>query len=333
MGYIRDRWKDPARVGKGRRWQVKYRVDGRERDGGSFDNKEVAKRRLVELEAAVLRGRWVDIADRTTVAEAARVYAETRPYRPATVQMVNGYIVNHIEPTSLGSRRLVTVRPSDVQAWVTERSTKMAPSTLRALVKFVRAVFAAAVLDHRIARSPFVRITLPRHEQGRIVPLTVDQVQQLADAVPAKYRAMVVAQAGLGLRIGELLALRVADVDFLRKSVRVEHQIDKRTRERVPPKTPRSRRAVPLPDVVAVALAEHIRNHPPITCHDFSREWCTSGFGPDSCPYLLKPRSPYLSCVPCRSLPDPLCRCPGAAHGRPHRTRGPPGWPSYLIPP
>ena len=61
---------------------------------------------------------------------------------------------------------------------------------------------------------------------------------------------MVVAQAGLGLRIGELLALRVEDVDFLRRTVRVEDQIDRQTRERVPPKTPRSRRTVPLPDVV-----------------------------------------------------------------------------------
>jgi integrase len=74
---------------------------------------------------------------------------------------------------------------------------------------------------------------------------------------------MVVAQSGLGLRIGEMLALRLEDVDFLRRTVRVEHQIDKRTRERVPPKTPRSRRTIRLPTVVAEALAEHIRDFPP----------------------------------------------------------------------
>jgi integrase len=48
----------------------------------------------------------------------------------------------------------------------------------------------------------------------RIVPLTVDQVRALADAMPPRNRAMVIAQAGLGLRLGELLALRVQDVDF-----------------------------------------------------------------------------------------------------------------------
>ncbi|MGI8798164.1 MAG: tyrosine-type recombinase/integrase [Pseudonocardia sp.] len=73
---------------------------------------------------------------------------------------------------------------------------------------------------------------------------------------------MVITQAGLGLRIGELLALRQSDVDFLRRTVRVEHQIDKRTRQQVASKTARSRRTLPLPDVVSVALAEHVRQFP-----------------------------------------------------------------------
>jgi hypothetical protein len=56
MGHIRDHWKDSTRKGKGKRWQVKYRKDGRELDGDSYSNKEVAKRRLIELEASVHRG-------------------------------------------------------------------------------------------------------------------------------------------------------------------------------------------------------------------------------------------------------------------------------------
>src|SRR5688500_4890716 len=145
MGYIRDRWREPGRKGKGLRWQVKYQVDGRERDGGSFDNRDVARRKLVELEASVHRGQWVDLNDRTIVAEACKTYAATRPYGPATAQRGDGFIRNHVEGTALGGMRLVAVRTSDVQGWVTERSARMAPTTLRTLVKFVRAVFAAAV--------------------------------------------------------------------------------------------------------------------------------------------------------------------------------------------
>ena len=71
-------------------------------------------------------------------------------------------------------------------------------------------------------------------------------------------KAMVLTQAGLGLRVGELLALRVEDVDFLRRTVRVEWQIAPGTQQRAEPKPSRSRRTVPLPRVVADALAEHI---------------------------------------------------------------------------
>jgi hypothetical protein len=66
---------------------------------------------------------------------------------------------------------------------------------------------------------------------------------------------MVLMQAGLGLRVD--------DVDFLRRTVRVEHQADPDTLDLVPPKTVRSRRTIPLPEVVANALAAHLAAYPP----------------------------------------------------------------------
>ena len=263
MGHVRDRWRDPARRGKGLRWQVKYTVDGREKDGGSFDNKDIAKRKLVELEANVQRGQWVDPTDRTTVTELFRGYVATRMHKPSTEQRIDGLIRNHVEVTKLGSRRAAAVKPSEIQAWVSDRAQLLAPATTRVLVKVVRAAFSAAVLDRIVPVSPFQRIALPKVERPRVVPLTVAQVLALAALIGLRYRAMVITQAGLGLRIGELLALRVGDVDFLNRTVRIEHQIDKRTRQRVPPKTPRSRRTLPLPGVVSLELAAHIRRITP----------------------------------------------------------------------
>jgi integrase len=91
----------------------------------------------------------------------------------------------------------------------------------------------------------------------------VAQVRALAEAMPGRVRAMVYVQAGLGLRVGEL-ALRVQDINFLGRTVRVEHQLERGTRARVEPKTPRSRRTIPLPAMVAEKLAAHIAAHPPL---------------------------------------------------------------------
>ncbi len=65
------------------------------------------------------------------------------------------------------------------------------------------------------------QIRLPRETRSKVVPLTVEQVQRLADAMPPRCRAMVVTQSGLGLRVGELWGLTIEDVDFLRRVVHV----------------------------------------------------------------------------------------------------------------
>jgi integrase len=268
VGHIEDRWytkgkKPTARHGTGKRYRVRYIADGRERSGGAFDRKTDADRRLTDLRADLLRGQWVDPTDRTSVVEYARMYAATRPHSERTAARVASMLHNHLEGTALGGRRIAAVRPSEAQAWVTDRARVLKPSTLRNLVSLVRSVFTAAALDRLISTSPFARVTLPRYDRERVVPLTIDQVRALADVMAPQYRAMILTQAGLGLRVGELFALRVCDVDFLRRTVRIVHQISQKTRERVPPKTPRSRRTVPLPAMAAVALSEHIREFPP----------------------------------------------------------------------
>src|SRR6185437_475184 len=85
-------------------------------------------------------------------------------------------------------------------------------------------LFAAAVEDRVVAVSPCRRIQLPKDADEEVVPPTVEQVAKAVDAAPDRYRAAVVLLAGAGLRIGELLGVRVTDVDFLRRTIRVERQ-------------------------------------------------------------------------------------------------------------
>ena len=76
-------------------------------------------------------------------------------------------------------------------------------------------------------------------------------------------RAMILTQAGLGLRISELEGLRVQDVDFLRREVHVRVQLNRR-RKLVDLKTKNSAGVVPLPERVAGVLAGQIRDFPPL---------------------------------------------------------------------
>lgn len=154
-----------------------------------------------------------------------------------------------------------SVRHSDVQALVKACSETLAPGTVRNVYDVLARVFAAAVDDRVVASTPCRRIVLPRLEDAEIVPPSVEQIVALAGSVEPRYRGAVVLLAGSGLRIGELLGARVADVDFLRRSVRVERQ---RLQDGsiAPTKTGKSVRTVPLGQVVVDELAAHLAAYP-----------------------------------------------------------------------
>lgn len=227
-----------------------------------FPTRAAAKRWEAEQLAARERGQFI-APSKLTVTDYAYQWAAGRPHRTGTAQRVESMIRMHLESTALGKRRLSAVRPSEVQAWATDRSRVLAPSTMRLMLSLVRAVFNSAVLDRLIALSPVVRVQLPEYEREKIVPLTVEQVQSFADAVPPRCRAAIIAQGGLGLRLSELLGLRAEDVKFLERVVTIRVQRDRHTMQLVAPKTARSRRTIPLPQVVADALAEHIATYEP----------------------------------------------------------------------
>lgn len=248
----------------GKRWRARWYDPSGKECAKDFDLKRDANRHAADMEASKARGTYIDPTDKTTVIEYAHRWAEGRPHNARTARKLASTLKNHVEATSLGKRRLSSVLPSDAQAWATGRSKVLASSTLANVVYTLSSIFKAAQRDRLIGSTPFVSITLPEATHIRLVPLTVAQVRQLADAVPARCRAMVIVQAGLGLRIGELMALRKQDVNFLKRTVRIEWQIPPNGTEREEPKTPLSKRTLPAPQFVLDELAVHIATWPPL---------------------------------------------------------------------
>jgi hypothetical protein len=65
-------------------WDVRYRdPDGRQRKK-TFSKRADADRFSATVEADKARGQYVDLSDRTTVAEYARSWAANRPHRAST---------------------------------------------------------------------------------------------------------------------------------------------------------------------------------------------------------------------------------------------------------
>ncbi len=103
--------------------------------------------------------------------------------------------------------------------------------------------------------------------KSRVEPLDTEIVLALADAVPNRYRALVLLAAGSGMRQGECFGLTADRIDFLRRIVHVDRQlvtVSGRAPFLGPPKTPASVRTIPLPTVVVDALAAHLAAYPPL---------------------------------------------------------------------
>lgn len=98
---------------------------------------------------------------------------------------------------------------------------------------------------------------MPKIDDTEVHPPTADTVAAVADAIEPHLRPLVIMLAGSGLRISEALALRVGDLDWLRRTVRVSRQVG-RDGSDAPTKSARSTRTVPLAQCLVDELAASI---------------------------------------------------------------------------
>ena len=244
------------------RWQARYRDPaGRER-ARNFSRKADAEKWLTTVEAAKLRGEWVDpVLARMSVGVWALEVEASRPNRrPTTMARDEASLRNHILP-AFGDVELRGVQPLDVQQWVAHLEEKgLAPATIHKAYQILARVFEAAVVDGRLTRSPCRGVKLPRVEASEMRFLSPVEVATLSDVIDPRYRAMTLAAAYGGLRFGELAALRVDRFDELRRTLLIEETLVEVNGRFTfgPPKSKASRRTVMLPAGLVEVIGDHI---------------------------------------------------------------------------
>lgn len=249
------------RHGRGKRYRVRYVDDTGQAKQVLFEKKVDAERHDANVRADVSRGQYIDpVQGKVTVAAYAAEWRSTALHRDSTADRVERAFRLHVDPV-IGGLRLAQVRPSHLQSWVRDRSSVLAPTTLRVVYSYLVAVFGMATRDRVIGFSPCDGINLPDVErEDRFIP-TPEQVHALAGELADRYQALVYPAAGCGLRQGEAFGLEVEHVDFLRREIRVVQQLVVRSGVKpylAPVKTSTSRRTVEMGTVVAKRLARHI---------------------------------------------------------------------------
>lgn len=253
-----------GRDSRGKRYRVRYADPSGKPQARLFDRKGDAERFDLKVRSDVARGEYVDPRERRqTFRERAELWRLAQPHKPNTVKRVLSQLNKHIYP-AIGDRPIAAILPSDVQAFVSTLTLTLKPRSVRVIVATVDAVFGAALRDRVITYNPTDGVKLPTVEGVLIVPLSVEQVDALITALPRRYQALGIVAAGTGMRGGELFGLQVHDIDFLRRSIRVERQVQPHG---VVPLKSRggsraSYRSIPVGQFVIDALAAHLAEWP-----------------------------------------------------------------------
>ena len=124
----------------------------------------------------------------------------------------------------------------------------------------LRAGLDGAVRDGLLAKNPAAAVKRPGVERQEARHLDRDDVVRLLDAAKgSRYHPALVLIASTGLRRGEAAALRWEHVDLTARALRVAATVARVDGKltATPPKTERSRRAVPLSKPVVEMLRAH----------------------------------------------------------------------------
>jgi integrase len=253
---------------RGDRWLVRWREDNGQQGKRSFakrngkDPETCAEAFDAQRTADEARGDWIDPrVGKTPFAEYAPTWMKSRLHKTGTTDTYELHLRNHIIPT-FGKYGLAGIRPTMVQQWVKDlQSVKgLAPSTIETIYVIFASIMRGAVRDGYIRKTPCTDIRLPEKVPTLVRLLTPIQVLDLAGGMPARYSLLVLLGAGAGLRQGEAFGLALDRVSTGTGMITIDQQVVIVDRHPVlaEPKTPASRRDVPMPDFLQEEIAKHV---------------------------------------------------------------------------
>lgn len=246
---------------RGVRYEVRFRgPDGKERSR-TFRTKAEAIAYEADQRSTLNRGAWVDprSSARTLKEVAAEWLASNPAKRGSSRARDRGTLERHVLP-HLGAHPIGRVTPADVQGLVNAWAEVRKPSTVARDYRIVAAVFRYALNRDLIGRTPCRAIKLPKGQPKPVHVITAAELAPLAAAM-GDYAPMPYLGAVLGLRWGEVAALRVRSLDLLGGSLAVTEGLsrDENGQPMVDaPKSDAGRRTLAIPVELGEMLAAHL---------------------------------------------------------------------------
>jgi integrase len=232
----------------------------------TFAKESEAKAWRADASVAV-RKRTMRAPTSTTLAQAAEAWLQGAreglirnrsgdPYKPSAIRGYDQGLRLRVLP-ELGRCKLSEITRHDLQDLVDGLlAAGLDPSTIGVTLNPVRAIFKRALARGEVAVNPTTGLEMPAVRGGRDRIASPGECAKLLDALASADRPLWATAMYAGLRRGELMALRVEDVDLAAGVIHVRRGWDTIEGE-IATKSGRDRR-VPISAVLRDYLDEHL---------------------------------------------------------------------------
>ena len=225
------------------------------------ESKRLAKEKVLSLplnkQGLILK------QNKTSLAEFLNEWLETEHKHHIAYSTYTRYrslAKNHINPL-IGDYFLQDLTPRLLTWFLNEMKSNGQGARSQQQARALLSIALKAAEDQElIDGNPVRKVRNPQNREGKINPLTIDDVKRLLKTYEGTYLSARLHIALLcGLRQGEALGLRWADIDMERRTIRVENQMQKieGIYAFTDLKTHRSRRTIVISQETQKALSSH----------------------------------------------------------------------------
>jgi integrase len=234
----------------------------------TFDSRQYANAWLARVHGDIQAGRWVPPgaaasppAPPVTLGRYAADWLAGRDLSPSTRRLYQVTLDGQVLP-ALGGVPVTAITPVMVRAWHARMDT--GPTQRAHAYGLLRAILNTALADDMIPANPCrVRGAGSTTRARQVKPASLAELGKLAEAMPARYRLMVLLAAWCALRFGELAELRRSDIDVKNAVVHVRRGVISGDAGRVVkgPKSEAGRRDVNIPPHLMPAVRDHLSGY------------------------------------------------------------------------
>ena len=264
------------------RWEGRY-ICGRKPDGRARyisvygrSRTEVQSKIRECLQASVSESEPPGIGQSDlTVNQLFELFLKQIDVKQSTYARYKTVIDLHVLPR-LGKRRVCTLTAKELSAYLWEKRGNLrtggalSEKSVRDLAVLIKSALRFAQRELHVYADA-LNMSLPTYKQKRVRTFSAPEIQRMETEMqntPDRKNLAIVLALCAGMRIGEICALRVSDVDFLASTIEIQQsaqriQIGQKTKLLVQsPKSDASKRTIPLTAGLLRCLKDTVRGLP-----------------------------------------------------------------------